>query len=225
MSCSATCRRGCWAAACAGPSAGDRGGAGASPARSGCAARGGPRHPGDRRQQHGGRDPRRVGGARPRPARLHPGAVRRRRAAAWLRPGRPAGHRHRADPAGARACSAPRACSPPTLRRSSAARCAAAGRADDAAAGPILAALLADAQAGLVRASAWPPPIAARRRWRCCATHGQGGELAVPWGGRARAAEAAFVQAHAGALRLRTGSGGGAGDAAGGGRRAACRRR
>ena len=71
--------------------------------RSGSSMRGrGARHPGDRRQQHGGRDARRLGRARPRSARLHAGAVRRRRAAAWLRAGRAAGHHARADPARAR---------------------------------------------------------------------------------------------------------------------------
>ena len=63
---------------------------------------GGARHPGDPRQQHGGRDAHRLGRARPRPARFHPGAVRRRRPAAWLLAGRPARHHPRADPAGAR---------------------------------------------------------------------------------------------------------------------------
>ena len=52
----------------------------------------GARHPRDRRQQHGRRDPRRLGRARARSARLHAGALRRRRAAAWLRAGGTARH-------------------------------------------------------------------------------------------------------------------------------------
>ena len=86
-------------------------------------ARGGARHPGDPRPQHGGRGPHRLGRARPRSARLHPGAVRRRRPAAWLRA------RRRCSASAAcwcrprPACSAPTDCWPPTSRPSSAARC------------------------------------------------------------------------------------------------------
>ena len=73
---------------------------------------------------------------------------------------------------------------------------AAAGQADDAAAGPILAALHAEAQAWLdaerVAAADRDTEEVALLRYA-----GQGGELAVPWGGSAGAAEAAFIQAHA----------------------------
>ena len=50
------------------------------------------RHPRHRRQQHGGRHPRGVGGARPRPARFLAAALRRRRAAARRRAGAAARH-------------------------------------------------------------------------------------------------------------------------------------
>ena len=50
---------------------------------------GGARHPVDPRQQHGGRRAHRLGRARPRSARFHPRAVRRRGPAAWLRARRP----------------------------------------------------------------------------------------------------------------------------------------
>ena len=66
------------------------------------AARGGAGNSGDREFQHGGCDPRGVGGAWPRSARIHPRAVRRRRPAAWLRACGPARHHARAGAARAR---------------------------------------------------------------------------------------------------------------------------
>ena len=65
-------------------------------------AGGGARHPVDPRQQHGGRGAHRLGRARPRSARLHAGAVRRRGPAAWLLARRAARHHPRAGPARAR---------------------------------------------------------------------------------------------------------------------------
>ena len=62
----------------------------------------GARHAGHPRQQHDGRAAHRLGRARPRSARLHAGAVRRRRSPAWLRAGRAFGHPPRAGAAGAR---------------------------------------------------------------------------------------------------------------------------
>jgi N-methylhydantoinase A len=57
------------------------------------------RHPARRRNQHGEGHPRHLRRARPRPARLHAGCLRRRRPAARLRPGPRAAHPHRARPA------------------------------------------------------------------------------------------------------------------------------
>ncbi len=76
--------------------AGDRARSGA-PARP-VRARGGVRRAGGGQRQHGARDPRGHGRARPRPARLHAGRLRRRRPGARRRSGRHARH-----PAGAAA--------------------------------------------------------------------------------------------------------------------------
>ena len=80
---------------------------------------GGARHPRHRRQQHGRRHPRRVGRARPRPARLLAAALRRRRAAARRRAGAAARHARRSSCRRVRACSPRSGCWSPTSRPSS----------------------------------------------------------------------------------------------------------
>ena len=134
----------------------------------------------DHRQQHGGRAAHRLGRARPRSARFHAGAVRRRRAAARLLAGRAARHHAGADPARAGRAVRRRAAGGRPQGRVQPHPAQGRRRSTSTAARAIFAELDAQADDWLA-AEQVAPADRQQRRVALLRYHGQGGEVAVGW--------------------------------------------
>ncbi len=152
------------------------------------------RHSGHPRQQHDGGAAHRLGRARPRSARLHPGAVRRRRPAAWLRARRAAGHQRVLIPTAPGVLCADGLLAA-DLKADFSRTLPKTGKVDIDAARQIYAELSQQADDWLANEKVAP---ADRKQVRMALMryHGQGGEVAVGWVDEAAGVEAAFAAAH-----------------------------